>query len=433
MSNMQISNNKNRVFAFFFTLVFPFGGLIYTLIHWRKSWAKNMFWLACIYMGAVLIYWPEGTVLGEGADGGRYVLDLMRMYGDKSVSMASILSQYQIDEHTMDLYQPIMTFLVSRFTDNGHVLFTVFAVVFGFFYSRNIWYILEKLPEKRLGGLFILVALYFLICPITQISGVRMWTALHVFVYGTMPYLLERDRSKFWWVLLTPLIHFSFLYVAIFALVWFLLPYRLKTQSSIFLTIALVFFVVTLFVNTLNLNAMGGMLAEYSPESYEERIEGYVNEDYASSRADARARNNWYVAASGTVTHWSYNLLLLALLPCLKRNFKQDKGLMHLYVFALLLGGFANIMALIPSGGRFQLLSQMFKVPIILLVVMLIPASDKFRKLVNVALLFLLLPFVFNIRQLFDYFSVTVLVGNFITLFFWENNVPLIDFIKRVL
>lgn len=427
---MQIKNNQSST-AFVLTLIFPFAGLIYTLSHWRESWAKNTFWLACIYLGAVLIYWPEGTILGQGSDGGRYVLELMEMYGS-NISLSQILGQYQIDQKTMDLYQPLMTYLVSCFTDNGHVLFAAFAFVFGFFYSRNIWYILEKLPEKKLGGIVVLVTLYFLICPITQINGVRMWTALHVFVYGMMPYLLERDRSKLWWVLLTPLIHFSFLYVAIFALVWYLLPYRMKTQSSISLTIALVFFVVTLFVNTLNLNVVGGMLAEYSPDSYEDRIEGYVNEDYASSRADTRARNNWYVAASGTVTHWCYNLLLLALLPCLKRNFKQDQGLMHLYVFALLLGGFANIMALIPSGGRFQLLSQMFKVPLILLVAMLIPATDRFRKLVNIALLLLLLPFVFKIRQLFDYFSITVLLGNFITVFFWENNVPLMDFIKRI-
>ena len=430
---MQIRNKRNRTTAFILTLVFPFGGLIYTLSHWREKWAKNTFWLACVYLGAVMIYWPEGSALGEGGDGGRYVLRLMDMYSNSNVSILSILSNYLRDDGvTMDLYQPLMTYLISRFTDNGHVLFATFALVFGFFYSRNIWYILEKLPKKKFGGLFIIVTLYFLICPITSINGVRMWTALHVFVYGMMPYLLTKDRSKLWWVLLTPLIHFSFLYVAIFAVLWFLLPYQWKTHNSFFLTIALVFFVVTLFVNTINLNSVGGMLAEYSPEAYEEQMEGYLNEDYASNRADARALNNWYVAASGNVTHWCYNLLLLALLPCLKRNFKKNRGLMHLYVFALLLGGFANIMALIPSGGRFQLLSQMFKVPLILFVAMSIPKSDKFRQLVTISLFFLLLPFVFEIRKIFDYFSITVLLGNFVTVFFWENNVPIMDFIKRL-
>lgn len=429
---MQTSKNRNHSIAFVLTLVFPFGGLIYTLSHWRESWAKNTFWLACIYLGAVLIYLPEGAVIGEGADGGRYVLDLIEMYGS-SITVKDILGQYQIDAHTMDLYQPLMTYFISRYTDNGHVLFAAFAVVFGFFYSRNIWYILEKLPNKRLGNLFILVTLYFLISPITNINGVRMWTALHVFVYGMMPYILERDKSKLLWVILAPLFHFSFLYVSIFALVFVLLPYRLKTRSYTFLIIAYALCLVSLFVNSLNLDVASDMLAEYSPESYESRIEGYVTQDYLDANNALLALNNWYVRLSGSITHWSYNLLLLLMLPCIKRNFKNEDAIMHLYVFSLLIASFANITALIPSGGRFQLLSQMFKVPLILLVAMNIPQKEAFRKCISIALIALLVPVIFEFRKLFDYFSITAFVGNFITVFFWENNVPIIDFVKRIL
>lgn len=429
---MAQSSSNNKTSAFILTLLFPFFGLIYTLNHWRETWAKNTFWLACIYLGAVLIYWPEGTVLGEGADGGRYVLALMDMHSS-DVSLSQILGNYLIDYNTMDLYQPLMTYLISRFTDNGHVLFSAFAIVFGFFYSRNIWYILEKFPNKRLGYLFILLTLYFLVCPITQINGVRMWTATHVFVYAMMPYLLERDKSKVWWVLLTPLIHFSFLYVMLFAVVYYLLPYRVKTNNQFFLGVALLFFLASLTINSLNLNAVSGMLAEYSPEAYEGRIEGYVSVDVASRNASAAALNNWYVAASGNIKHWCYAILLILFYPCLKRNFKDNKGLSNLYLFALLLGGFANIMALIPSGGRFQVLSQMFKVPLILIAAISIPQSDVFRKYVNVALVFLVIPFIVDIRRIFDFYSITLLFGNFITVFFWENNVSLMYLIKRII
>ena len=87
---MQIDNNRNRTTAFILTLIFPFGGLIYTLNHWRESWAKNPFWLACIYLGAVLIYWPEGMV-ATSIDGGVYALSLMGMHGS-SQSLSGILS-----------------------------------------------------------------------------------------------------------------------------------------------------------------------------------------------------------------------------------------------------------------------------------------------------------------------------------------------------
>lgn len=426
-----MKSNRNHSIALLLTVLFPFGGLIYTLYHWREHWAKNTFWLACIYLGAVFIYCPEGTVLGIGADGGRYVLRLMEMYANPSITLGGILSSYQIDPAIMDLYQPLLSYWVSRYTDNGHVLFAVFAFVFGFFYSRNIWYVLEKLPERKLGGLFILVTLYFLICPISQINGVRMWTALHVFVYAMMPYILERDKSKLWLVVLTPFIHFSYLYMAIFAIGWLLIPSGLKNQSVVFLLVAYVIFVATLFVFTVNYDVINGTLAEYSPETYEERIDMYINEDYSTSRMEISAQDNWYVTMSGNVTYWCYNILLLALFPCIRRNSRHEYNLFHLYTFTLILSGLSNITALIPSGGRFQLLSQMFKVPLFLLYTMSIPKSDFFRKIINVSLVLLLVPFVFEIRKLFEFFSITALLGNFITVFFWENNVPLITIIKR--
>lgn len=426
--------NNNKTTATILTLIFPFGGLIYTLSHWREWWAKNAFWLACIYLGAVQIFCMEGTILGVSGDGGRYVLMLMEMYNNPSISVFSIFSDFldSSNKNTVDLYQLLMTLLVSRITDNGHVLFAVFACVFGFFYSRNIWYILEKLPNRRFGYLVILVSLYFLTCPITQINGVRMWTALHVFTYGMMPYLLEHDKSKMWWVLLTPLIHFSYLYVVIFALAFYLIPFRLKTNAGWLLYLSIVFFIATLFVFSLNMSAVGDVINEYAAESHEERLSGYVSQDYIDAGVERDAQKNWYVKGSSNMIHWAYSILLIIILPCIKRYFKGEQGLLHLYQFTLLFGGFANIMALLPAGGRFQLLSQMFIVPLFLLVAMSLPVNNVFSKYFNIACIVLVLPLIFRVRVLLEYYSVTALLGNFITVLFWENNVPLIDFIKRI-
>lgn len=428
---MSLSKTRGST-AKILTLIFPFAGLVYSLANWRETWAKNAFWLACIYLGAVLIYHPEGTILGIGGDGGRYVLRLMDMHNNQDLTLETIFSLYQSDSSYLDLYQQLTTFFVSRFTDNGHVLFAIYAFVFGFFYSRNIWYILEKLPNKRLGWIAILVTLYFLICPITQINGVRMWTALHVYVYGMMPYLLERDKSKFWLILITPLIHFSFLYVAIGGALWLIVPMKVK-KDGFTLYVALSIFIVSIFANSISMNSVGSMVTEYAPESYEERLESYMSEEYISARAHSASFNNWYVGLSGTIISWSYNILLILLLPCIKRYVNNQYNLKHLYVFALFLGAFANLMSLLPSGGRFQLLSQMFKVPLILIMALSISQNDGFRKAVNYSIIFLLLPFMFEIRKLLDYFSITAIMGNFVTALFWENNVPLIDLIKRII
>lgn len=430
---MQINNNKNNTAVFILTIVFPFAGLIYSLSHWRKSWAKNVFWLVCVYLGTIFIYWPEGTILGEGADGGRYALDLMR-YHSSGITLSGVFASYALNGGgQMDLYQPLLTFIVSRFTDNGHVLFAVFAFVFGFFYSRNIWFVLERLPNRKLGRIGILVALYFLICPITQINGVRMWTGLHVFVYAMLPFLVENDRSKIWWLILVPFIHFSYLYVTVFAAVYVLFLNRIATRSQTFQIIALFLFIASFTVNSLNMDSVNSMIAEYSPESYEERIDMYVNQAAANRMAEASGLGNWYIAASGNLQHWCYALLLVLLLPCLRSRFNGNKGYMNLWVFALLLGGLSNILAMLPAGGRFQFLSMMFKVALILLVAANIPKTEWYAKLVNVTLIALLIPLVVEVRTLFDYFSFTLVLGNFLTAFFIESNVPIIDFIKGLI
>ena len=422
------TSNRNNNSAFILTLLYPFAGLIYTLYNWRKPWAKNVFWLACVYLGAVFLFLPEGVALGEGTDSARYQLDLINFYGDNS-SLSDVLAKYRLERGMMDFYQPILTYFVSRFTDNAHALFAVFALVFGFFYSRNVWYILDKLPNKKQGIFAILTILYFLICPITQINGVRMWTALHVYVYALMPYLLDRDKKKLWCLALAPLIHFSFLYVSLFGLAYIMLPERMKAGSRILQIVALSTFAATLAVNSLNVDAVGGMLMEYSPESYEDRIEMYVNQDTLDRRAEEAALANWYIAVSGILKKWTIAVLLIFLFPCMKKYFKGEYGLNRLYLFALFLGAFANIMSLIPSGGRSQLVSMMFMVPMVLLSIMKIPKSDGYYGIARFAMLFLLIPVVVDFRRLFDFFGITAVFGNFITVRmllveFIENAVP---------
>lgn len=414
------------------TLLSPIIGLITSLANWRKPWAKNVFWLACVYLGAVFIYWPDGTRLGEGADAGRYAMDLIDLYGN-NLSLLEVLARNRLERGVMDYYQPIITYIISRFTDNAHVLFAVFAAVFGFFYSRNVWYILDKLPNKKQGIFVILTILYFLICPITQINGVRMWTALHVYVYALMPYLLDRDKSRLWGLALAPLIHFSFMYVSLLGLAYVILPKHLKVKGGVMQITGLLTFIITLAINSVNLDVVNGMLMEYTPESYEDRIDMYVNQNAADRRAEGTALSNWYIAVSGLLKKWSIYVLLIFLFPCMKKYFKDDSSLNCLYLFSLIFGAFANMMSLIPTGGRFQVLSLMFMVPVLLLAIFRFPKNDWYFGFAKTAMLFLLIPVIVDFRRLFDFFGITAVFGNFITVFFWESNVPLIEFVKQLL
>lgn len=424
------SNKQSNIIL---SILWPFAGLVSSIKNWRQPWAMNVFWVVCIYLGAITIYHPTGTVLGEGADGGRYALALIQMHSS-STTLGDIFSSYLKDSHCMDLYQPLTTFLVSRVTDNGHVLFAVFAFVFGFFYSRNIWYILNKINGRDTRGAFLLIALFFLVCTITNVNGVRMWTALHVFVYAVMPYLLDNDKSKLGWLALTPLIHFSYLYVAVLTVV-FIVLLKKHTPSNFVIIGSVIAFTASLAFNTLNFDAVSNALQEYSPESYEGRISMYVNEGYANQRAASSSQNNWYVAANSIISKWAYAALLVLITPIMLRQNKQDEEstIQRLFIYALLLGTFANVSALIPSGGRFQRLAEMFQLPMILLVL----TDDKYiqlslRSLFRFGKVVLLIPFVVQVRLLFNFYGLSLVFGNFITTFLYETNTPLIEYVKII-
>lgn len=430
MTNVK-ENQKTFAFALMLTILYPFCGLIYTLWHWRENWAKNTFWIACIYMGAVHVYWPEGEFLGTGADGGRYVLRLIEWH-NLGYSLKTLFGNYLVDQHTMDLYQQLITWAIAKVTDNGHVLFTLFAIIYGYFYSKNIWYILEKLPKNIPKQFFILITLFFLISPIYFINGARMWTALHVYVYAFMPYLLEKDKKRLWLLLLTPLIHFSYLYVMVIGYLYVLIPYEFKTKNKLFLCFVLVCFIITLFINSLNLNTVADVLVEYSPDAYSYRIEGYVNQNVLDKNIELLSHNNWYVAGSSQIKYWCYAIILIILFPYIKNKFKYSDNLINYYIFTIIISGIANIMSLIPSGGRFQLLAQMFEVSIIILIISRIYKIQIINKFINIFLIVLIVPFIVEIRKIFNFYSITLLFGNFITVFFWENNILLITYIKML-
>ena len=118
----KYSIKTESFYIFIVTLLFPFVGLVLSLVQWKKSWAMNMFWLACIYMGAILIYHSEGTMLGEGMDSGRYVLDLINMYNNPFITVPYIISLYQIDVNHMDLYQQLITYFICRIRNGFWVL-----------------------------------------------------------------------------------------------------------------------------------------------------------------------------------------------------------------------------------------------------------------------------------------------------------------------
>lgn len=405
------------------TILFPFIGIFYSIVNWRLPNAKNAFWLGCCYLGAVLIYWPDGTMQGEGADAGRYYIDFLAA-GNES-SLYRWLFGHTMTETALDFYKPLIEFIISRFTTNGHVLFFAYAVVLGFFISRNLWYLLEHMPkhDKYYYALWLLI--FFLEVPIWKIGGARMATAFHVFIFGIYPYIIENKKNRVFWCIVAVFIHFSFLYITILTIIYVLIPERFKTRSVV-VTSALAIFIGSLFIKELDLGFAHDFVQRISPESYEERIDIYLTKEARERSLEGTAQRNFVLNFSLELLRWMVNILTIALFFPLRKYLPNKKNML---VYILLIGSVANVMSLASGGARFLHLFNMLFMAMLVIYISKIPKATFAYNITFNLSWFLLITVVYGIRAGLDYFSFTMF-GDFFTLLFIESNVPIMNFIK---
>ena len=416
-------NSNNKILL---AILWPFGALVSALRNWREPWAMNVFWVVCAFLGAIHIFHPVGTVLGDGADAGRYMLDLQYMY--QSVHSYSEISRNFYDGDTNDVFATTLLFLVSRITDSGHVFFFVLAIIYGFFYSRNIWYILDKIRDERINRLWILIALFFFVGPIWFINGVRMFTAMHVFCYGALPYLLDGDKKKLVWPILSFFIHFSFTFViVIFAA--YILIIKKYSRNNIVLTVLLGFYLVTLTIKSLDLSAASSLLHVYLPGFFDARIDGYVNEDTLNKRLDSLSYNSWHVAFFNDIQYWCNQVLVLISFITVKKYKDQLYNILPLFAFALLIYGFANIFACVPSGGRYIVIAKMFMIPVFIFIFKYAVGDYSLSRYMKPIIVFLAFSLIFEIRKGLENYGVG-LMGNFFTAYLFDDRTPIIYLIK---
>ena len=189
----------------------------------------------------------------ESMDANRYVLKLQSLY-DAPLSWDSFLANFYSDDgSTVDIYQPLVTYIMALFTNNGNFLFAVFGIVMGYFYSRNIWLLLDTTKDKRITGtLWIVLFTFASIIGYWELNGVRMWTAAHIFFYGTFLFVIKGNKKGALIAALSVLVHFSFVLPVSILLFCYLVKLPWKLLYFIF--------IASFFVSELNISSIGDFL-----------------------------------------------------------------------------------------------------------------------------------------------------------------------------
>ena len=402
-------------------LVWPFALLLTSLKNFNAPGAKNGFILFCAYFGFVFVISKD---LG-GADSARYA-QMLRDLHQQTPSFENLwASLYSYETNLLDIYQPLVTWIIAIFTDNAHFLFAFYAFVFGWFYANNIWIILKKVQNNITYQLLLFILVFSLINPIWNINGVRMWTAAHIFIYGSLLYFVEsKKRGGLLWAGASIFVHFSFLFPLAILLVFRFLPKKL--------IIYLAFFIITLFVSEVNIFAVQGYL-RMLPEIFQPRVESYTNIEYAQGLKKAAAYTNWYVEFSGIALKIAVNSMLFILLFHGRKFLQRNRFLYEFVCFVLFFGGWANLASFVPSGGRFISVVNVLIIGFIILYLSKYRINSTIKVFRTLTFPLLIFYVIFSLRVGFDYMGISTFIGNPFSALLIEDTKPIIDFVKSFL
>ena len=400
---------------FIFFLVSPFLGFIQAFKHYKEDWAKNSVWLFVIFYGYTM-FRPEIM------DSSRYVAKLKELYNSPLNWDIFVANFYSEESSSVDIYQPLVTYILALFTDNGNILFAVFGILFGYFYSRNIWLLLDFSKNQRINrNMIAIIAAFSCVIGFWTLNGVRMWTAAHMFFYGAFLLLVYGNRKGIVIAALSILVHFSFI-LPIGVLLFF---YFIKIPWRI-----LYFFFITSFsITTLNLDSVRSRLESIAPDFLIPRVKSYTSEEYVEVISDLNATGNWYITYFNSSISWFIMILFTVIYFSKAKNNSYNKSFSNLFGFSLLLMSIGNITSLLPSGGRYLLLAQLFGMALIYFyyVVFNDTAFKKWALVVSPILLFYI---VVSIRISIDTVSLMTILTNPILATIVDLPVPLIDIIK---
>lgn len=298
-------------------------------------------WLCSAYYGLTYNFVEE-----SGTDLSRYV-ENFRYFATLSISeFYQYLFFNEQQGKIVDYFEPIISFFCSRFSQDHRILISVYALIFGYFYSKNISYFISKIEMNLNFAKFLFIPMFFFIVGIWDFGGFRFWTAAHIMTFAVINiFYLNRKIFGLFLVLLSIFVHFSY--------VLFFIPFLITFLTRKFINIKILFilyFVTNLF-HFVEIDFFNKYFS-FLPENYESRTSGIATNDFAQLRESIQTERNWYVRYYEFFIRIPFIFIFLFLLSKfdkMKQSLKDNS-----WIFILFFGIFINLLSVIPLISRFN-------------------------------------------------------------------------------
>lgn len=342
---MPVANIRNYLILF---LIWPFLAFCLALFNYGEKFSRKVVFLFLIYYGLNFVMGDYG---GSGPDSERYAMYLKSNAELPFSDFFKIVGGLYSSDTSVDIVEPLISFIVSRFTSHYGVYFAIWAAIFGFFYLKSINFLYDRYRQKPGWNALIHMAFFIVILPITAINGVRMWTAAWIFFYGAYNVILYRDSKYLLVALSASLVHWSFLSANAVLIIYFLAGNR----NLIYLPIAIASFLLpNLFIPVFQ------RISAFIGGSVQGRFENYASQDYMIISQERLEQASWFLKISSDLVFY-YLLLALIVIKFRFGDLMREKYEQNLFSFLILFLTFVNFGISIPSfGGRFQIIFFLF-------------------------------------------------------------------------
>lgn len=421
LSSLELNKKthiSNKSFVWLYFILSPFLTSVFSIFNLRKSWARTGLILFIGFLGFTFN-------IAEGSDSNRY-RDAFLYNASLETSDSNLFNRVLLyGTGSVDFLESLISFIVSRFTNDFRFLFLAYGLIFGFFFVQSIGLLLMYNTTKRLSW----HTLIYLICfsfvwGIWDLNVFRFTTASLMFTYGLIPFIYMRSLKNIGWVLLTPLMHFSF-----FLPIMVLILYQLFRRKLHFCFIV---FIIGLLFSEIDFSQIRE-LSSFLPEAFQDKTSMYANENFADYRIELNESKNWYAQIYQTVLKWvTVCILLVSFYTVSVRKDIPPKYYQYL-TFCLFYYGVFSMLSNIPAFSRFLFMGSLFSLGFAFLYFQF--ASDNLIFPVKVLSGFLFLPIAFfivvKLRIGSEFISLNTVISNPLTIAFHSDNPSILSIFKK--
>ncbi|GAB1448381.1 hypothetical protein MASR2M44_13900 [Bacteroidota bacterium] len=412
---MRVLNSTKSYGSLLLFIFWPFLAVFDAFRNYKSEQSKNVIWLFVIYFGSTFVF-------AKDSDSTRYYEDLEILAKIEGYSIIGFfLDTISV---RIDFVQPVLTFLVSRFSTDGNVLFSFFGLIYGYFYSRNIWILIDRaavrIRPEALGFL-----LYFaFLSTFANINGFRYWTGLQVFVFGILNYfLLERKTKGILFILSSVFFHDTLIIAISITISFILIPLRN------------IYFYILLYFISLGFSQLSSTIISDTMDAFLGTVrdrQGYLNEEYAEEYFALKENVNWYVKYKYLFSDLLLGGSILFLTIRRKLFLTNNKIVEPLVCLGLTMVSFTNLVNYIPSMARFYYLGY-FPIAIAFFVFFQDYYMGRRPEWYKITVLVIMLIFSFTeFWSTLNYTSFEALFGNPFTAYLTKSNTSIYLLIKSI-